>query len=114
MYTPQSPLTSATDSRQVPKETSELSDAEKRALNSNNKALNAIFTSVGKTAFYAWTTLCRTYEGDDKVKKLKLQMIINTYNVLTMKESKTFDPFYLKLTDLLNELMALSIQILRL
>ena len=37
-------------------------------------------------------------------------MILNTYNILTMKESESFDSFYLKLIDLLNQLSSNGVE----
>jgi hypothetical protein len=112
--------TSLIDSTPIPKNISELSEIEKKLLHANNRTIIAIFTSVGttefkrisncKTAYDAWIKLCTTYEGDSKVKKSKLQMILNTYNVVTMKDSESFDQFYLKLTDLLNQLASNGVE----
>ncbi|KAM7466661.1 hypothetical protein LguiB_014223 [Lonicera macranthoides] len=98
----------------VSKPMSEWTTNEKSRSQFNSKGKNAIFMAVGETEFKristcktskeAWDTLISAHEGDDKVKKSKLQMLLNQYNSLVMEDNEKFDDFYLKLTDIVNKL----------
>ena len=114
-YTP--PTKTVTEGENVsimPKQMSEWSTAENSRSQFNSKGKNAIFMAVGETEFKristcktskeAWDTLISAHEGDEKVKKSKLQMLLNQYNLLVMEENEKFDDFYLKLTDIINKL----------
>lgn len=86
--------------------------AEKRASNYNNKAISAIFNgfttsefreiSQNSTAKVAWDTLQTIHEGTDTVKHTKLQNLTIAFETLRMKDTKTFDEFYPKLSNSVN------------
>ena len=77
------------------------------AVNTNSKALNAIFCGVSPDEFHrishitivkeAWEILETTYEGTKKVKDIKLQMLTTRFEELKMSEDESFDSFYSKL-----------------
>ena len=71
--------------------------------NANNKALNAIFCGISADKFHrishvtiakeAWQILETTYEGTEKVKDTKLQMLTTRFEELKMSEEESFDSF---------------------
>ena len=79
------------------------------AVNTNSKALNAIFYGVSLDEFHrishitiareAWQILETTYEGTKKVKGTKLQMLTARFKELKMSEDESFDSFYGKLNE---------------
>ena len=80
------------------------------AANANSKALNAIFCSVSLDEFHkishvtiakeAWEILETTYEGTEKVKDTKLQMLTTLFEELKMSRDESFDSFYGKLNEM--------------
>ena len=87
-------------------------DAKIKAINFNNRALNALFSVVTneefkkisstETAKEAWTILQTTYEGTKAVKDSKLQRLTTSFEEIKMEEDKSFDEFYAKLKDIVN------------
>ena len=80
--------------------------------NFNNRALNALFSTVTnkdfkkisltKTAKEAWTILQTTYEGIKAVKDSKFQRLTTSFKEIKMEEDKSFNEFYAKLKDIVN------------
>ena len=52
----------------------------------------------------AWDTLETTYQGLDKVKTSKLQILRKDFESLSMKESESVDSFYTRFVGLINQL----------
>ena len=52
----------------------------------------------------AWDTLETTYQGFDKVRTSKLQILRRYFESLSMKYSKTVDTFYTRVVGLINQL----------
>ena len=87
-------------------------DAKIKAVNFNNRALNALFSAVTneefkkisstKIAKEAWTILQTTYEGTKAVKDSKLQRLTTSFEEIKMVENESFDEFYAKLKDIVN------------
>ena len=87
-------------------------DAKIKAVNFNNKALNALFSAVTNKEFKkissteiakeAWTILQTTYEGTKAVKDSKLQRLTTSFEEIKMEEDESFDKFYAKLKDIVN------------
>ena len=48
----------------------------------------------------AWEILKTTYEGTNKMKDTKLQMLTNCFEELKMREDESFDFFYGKLNEM--------------
>ena len=79
------------------------------AVNTDSKALNAVFYGVSLDEFHrishitiareAWQILETTYEGTKKVKGTKLQMLTTRFKELKMSEDESFDSFYGKLNE---------------
>ena len=101
-----------------PKETSADQDVAKiKAVNFNNRALNALFSAVTneefkkisstETAKEAWTILQTTYEGTKVVKDSKLQRLTTSFEEIKMEEDESFDEFYAKLMDIINSVFNL-------
>ena len=73
-------------------------------VNTNCKAINAIFCGVSTNEFHrishvkttkeAWTILETTYEGSKKVKDTKLQMLTTRFEEVKMSDDESFDSFY--------------------
>ena len=69
--------------------------------NFNNRALNALFSTVTneefkkisstKTAKEAWTILQTTYEGIKAVKDSKIQMLTTSFEEIKIEEDESFD-----------------------
>ena len=80
------------------------------AANANSKALNVIFCIVSLDEFHrishvtiakeAWEILETTYEGTEKVKDTKLQMLTTLFEELKMRKDESFDSFYEKLNEM--------------
>jgi len=96
-----------------PKEAlAEWDDAKIKAANFNNRALNALFSTVmndefnkissTETAKEVWTILQTTYEGTKVVKDSKLQRLTTRFEEIKMEEDESFDEFYTKLKDIVN------------
>ena len=87
-------------------------DAKIKAVNFNNRALNALFSAIinkefkkissTKTAKEAWTILQTTYEGTKVVKDLKLQRLTTSFEKIKMEEDELYDEIYAKLKDIVN------------
>ena len=83
------------------------------ASNANSKALNTIFCGVSPDEFHwishititkeVWQILETTDEGTKKVKDTKLQMLITRFEELRMSEDESFDSFYSKLNEVVND-----------
>ena len=81
--------------------------------NANNQALNAIFCGVSPDEFHrishvtiakeAWKIQETTYEGTQKVKDTKLQMLTTHIEELKMSKDESFDSFYGKLNEVVIE-----------
>ncbi|KAH7857470.1 hypothetical protein Vadar_013114 [Vaccinium darrowii] len=99
------PPTVSVEGKAVPKESADYTQAEKaiRAA-ANSRALNVLFTyvdtkefhriSICKIAKEAWDILVTTHEGTNTVKQGKLQRVTTEFEMLRMKEDKSFDEFY--------------------
>ena len=87
-------------------------DAKIKAANFNNRALNALFSTVTndefnkisstETAKEVWTILQTTYEGTKVVKDSKLQRLTTRFEEIKMEEDESFDEFYVKFKDIVN------------
>ena len=56
------------------------------------------------TAKQAWDTLGTAYQGLDKVKNSKLQILRRDFESLSMKDSMSVDSFYTRVVGLINQL----------
>ena len=56
----------------------------------------------------AWDTLETAYQGLDKVKISKLQILRRDFEYLSMKDSETVDTFYTRVVGLINQLKYLG------
>ena len=87
-------------------------DAKIKATNSNNRALNSLFSAVTNEEFKkisstettkeAWTILQTTYEGPKAVKDSKFQRLTTSFEEIKMEEDESFDEFYAKLKNIVN------------
>ena len=87
-------------------------DAKIKAENFNNRALNALFSTVinekfkkissAETAKGAWTILQTIYEWTKAVKDSKFQRFTASFKEIKMEEDELFDEFYAKLKDIVN------------
>ena len=98
-----------TKSKEAP---ADWNDAKIKAVNFNNRALNALFSVVTNEEFKkissteiakeAWTILQTTYEGIKTVKDSKFQRLTTSFKEIKMEEVESFDEFYAKLKDKVN------------
>ena len=87
-------------------------DANIKAANVNNRALNALFSAVTneefkkisstETAKEAWTILQITYDRTKAVKDSKLQRLITSFEEIKIEEDESFNEFYANLKDIVN------------
>eukprot|EP00253_Pinus_taeda_P022594 PITA_22594 len=80
----------------------------------NAKALFLLFQSVHESIFpripaatkskEAWDTLKTAYQGMEKVKTAKLQMLRRDFETLSMKESDTIDSFFTQVIGLITQI----------
>lgn len=102
----------------VKKSEVEWSPTEDEAALYNSKALNAIYNGVDRNVFRlintcesakeAWDILETTYEGTDKVKNSRLQLVTTKFENMKMYEEETISEFYVRIRDLSNESHALG------
>ena len=59
---------------------------------------------VAKRSMDAWDTLQTTYQGMEKVKTTKLQLMRRDFEVICMKEPDTIDSFFTLLIGLVNQM----------
>ena len=87
-------------------------EAKIKAVNFNNRALNALFSVVTneefkqisstETAKEAWTILQTTYEGIKVVNDSKLQRLTTSFEEIKMEDDESFDELYAKVKDIVN------------
>ena len=75
--------------------------------------MNALFSAVTnkefkkisstKTVEEAWTILQTTYEGTKVVKDSKFHRLTTSFKEIKMEEDESFDEFYAKLKDIVNQ-----------
>ncbi|XP_073121311.1 uncharacterized protein [Henckelia pumila] len=91
---------------------------ETAASNMNNKALNAIFTSLYSNMFslvtncvcakQAWEKLQMHCEGSDSVRPTKRRILTTQFENLRMEESETIDDYECRLRKIENEAIDLG------
>ncbi|XP_073120958.1 uncharacterized protein [Henckelia pumila] len=91
---------------------------ETAASNMNNKALNAIFTSLDSNMFslvtncvcakQAWEKLQMHCEGSDSVRRTKRRILTTQFENLRMEESETIDDYERRLRKIENEAIDLG------
>jgi hypothetical protein len=84
----------------------------------NAKAMNAILSGIAKAEFVKvmqlesakemWDKLISNYEGDEKVKDVKLQTHRLKFEQLKMNEDETVSNFFLRVEDLVNSMKGLG------
>ncbi|KAF9589017.1 hypothetical protein IFM89_018256 [Coptis chinensis] len=94
-------------------------ETQKTLSSFNSKGLNAIFTAMSPNEFRrisscttskeAWDKLCMTHEGDKTVKESKLELLTTQFETLRMEESESFDDFFVRLQDIINNSQALGL-----
>ncbi|CAM8903043.1 unnamed protein product [Rhodiola kirilowii] len=102
----------------VPKPEALSTDANEKTAFANSKAMNATFFGVDENVFKlianceiakeACDTLRTAYEGTDKVRNSRMQMVTTKFEDLKMKEEETIVEFNTRVLDLLNEAAALG------
>ncbi|CAM8987909.1 unnamed protein product [Rhodiola kirilowii] len=112
------PLLATDDGKVVPKPETEWSELEERLAMGNAKALNAIFSAVDESIFKlilncesakeAWDTLSTHFEGTDKVKQSRIQMLTSRFEELKMHEDESIKDFNARVCDIVNEASTLG------
>ncbi|CAM8978189.1 unnamed protein product [Rhodiola kirilowii] len=93
-------------------------EEDNKASMGNSKAMNAIFSAVNENvmkliincevAKEAWDILQMAYEGTDKVRNSRMQMITTKFEEIKMKESETISEYNTRVLELSNEAAALG------
>ena len=93
-------------------------ELEKKTFTFNAKAMNALFCALDKNKFNRVSicemvfdichTLKVTQEGTSREKELKINLLVNSYELFWMKPSKTIVDMYTHFTDVINNLKALD------
>ncbi|CAM9000924.1 unnamed protein product [Rhodiola kirilowii] len=112
------PLLATYEGKFVPKPEIEWSEQEERLAMGNAKALNAIFSAVDESIFKlilncesakeAWDTLSTHFEGTDKVKQSRIQMLTSRFGELKMHEDESIKDFNARVCDIVNEASTLG------
>ncbi|CAM8993219.1 unnamed protein product [Rhodiola kirilowii] len=112
------PLLATDEGRVVHKLETEWTEQEERLTMGNAKALNAIFSAVDETIFKlilncesakeAWDTLSTHFEGTDKVKQSRIQMLTSRFEELQMHEDESIKDFNARVCDIVNEASTLG------
>ncbi|CAM8954171.1 unnamed protein product [Rhodiola kirilowii] len=107
------PLLATSDGKAFPKPETEWFELEEHLAMGNAKALNAIFSAVDESIFKlilncesakeAWDTLSTHFEGTDKVKQSRIQMLTSRFEELKMQEDESIKDFNTRVCDLVNE-----------
>ncbi|CAM8994277.1 unnamed protein product [Rhodiola kirilowii] len=102
----------------VPKPEALWTEADDKASMGNSKAMNAIFSGVDENvmkliincevAKEAWDILQIAYEGTDKVRNSRMQIVTTKFETMKMKDSETIPEFNARVLDLSNEAAALG------
>ncbi|CAM8943747.1 unnamed protein product [Rhodiola kirilowii] len=102
----------------VPKPEALWTEADDKASMGNSKAMNAIFSGVDENvmkliincevAKEALDILQMAYEGTDKVRNSRMQIVTTKFEEMKMKDSETIPEFNDRVLDLSNEAAALG------
>ncbi|CAM8920446.1 unnamed protein product [Rhodiola kirilowii] len=102
----------------VPKPEERWTKADDKTAVGNSIAMNAIFSAVDENVFKliancevakeAWDILRTAYEGTDKVRNSRIQMVTTKFEDLKMKEEETIAEFNERVLNLSNEAAALG------
>ncbi|CAM8968333.1 unnamed protein product [Rhodiola kirilowii] len=102
----------------VPKPEALWTEANDRASMRNSKAMNAILSRVDENvmkliincevAKEAWDILQMAYEGTDKVRNSRMQIVTTKFEEMKMKDSETISEFNARVLDLSNKAAALG------
>ncbi|CAM8944176.1 unnamed protein product [Rhodiola kirilowii] len=94
------------------------SEEENKASMGNSKAMNAIFSAVDENVMKliincevakdAWDILQTAYEGTDKVRNSRMQIVTTKFEEMKMKESETISEYNTRVLELSNEAAALG------
>ncbi|CAM8996361.1 unnamed protein product [Rhodiola kirilowii] len=112
------PMMANTEGLIVSKPEALWTDADEKYAAGNSKAMNAIFCGVDENVFKlianceiakeAWDILRTAYEGTDKVRNSRMQMVTTKLEDLRMKEEEIVPEYNTRVIDLSNEVAALG------
>ncbi|CAM8923342.1 unnamed protein product [Rhodiola kirilowii] len=102
----------------VPKPETLWDEEDEKSSIGNSKAMNAIFSGVDENvvkliincevAKEAWDILQTAYEGTDKVRNSRIQIVTTKFEDMKMKESETIPEYNVRVLDLSKEAAALG------
>ncbi|CAM8920240.1 unnamed protein product [Rhodiola kirilowii] len=102
----------------IPKPEALWTEEEDKASMRNSKAMNAIFFAVDENvmkliincevAKEAWDILQTAFEGTDKVRNSRMQVVTTRFEEMKMKESETLTEYNTRVLELSNEASALG------
>ncbi|CAM8882597.1 unnamed protein product [Rhodiola kirilowii] len=90
----------------VPKPEALWTEVDDKASMGNSKAMNAIFSGVDENVMK--DILQIAYEGTDKVRNSRMQIVTTKFEEMKMKDSETIPEFNARVLDLSNEAAALG------
>ncbi|XP_020249115.1 uncharacterized protein LOC109826496 [Asparagus officinalis] len=92
--------------------------AQRKNVNLDSKAMNALFCALDKNEFnrvststsahQIWHTLEVTHERTNKVKESKFFVLVHRFELFKMKEKETITEMFTRFTDITNSLIALG------
>lgn len=105
----------------IPFATGDLDVNQKRELGNNLKALNAIQSGLSNselakvmdcdTAKQVWDRLQSVYEGDDKIKKAKLQIHRSEFENLKMQDDEDVEKYMFRVNSVVNSIRGLGAEL---
>src|SRR5574338_505254 len=91
---------------------------QKTVVQNNSKGMNILFcslernefnrVSVCKSAYEIWKTLQVTHEGTSKVKKTKISILTNQFQLFKMNTNESISDMYCRFQDIVHSLIALG------
>src|SRR5436853_4543675 len=91
---------------------------EKKLVQTNAKAMNALFCSLNKNEFNKvttctsvhdiWHILGVTHDGTSKVKESKISVLVHRFELFTMNDGESITEMFFRFTDITNSLIGLG------
>ncbi|GAV68791.1 zf-CCHC domain-containing protein/UBN2 domain-containing protein [Cephalotus follicularis] len=102
----------------VPKPRTRYNDEDRKKVQMNAKAKHIIICSINSNEFSRvsscvsakemWDRLEVTYEGTDRVKEAKINMLVHEYEMFTMHDNEDIKTMFTRFTNITNALQALD------
>ena len=115
---PHIPYVTTDDGRRVEKIRAQYTEADKKKVQLNHKAMNTLLCSLTEKEFSrvqlcenakeVWETLKNTYEGIDQVKETKMTILTYDYEMFRMKDGEGIEEMFARFTKIIGGLKALG------